>query len=62
MNLTLTERYLAGYHDKNPGVTARSFAARHGRASASAQRFAAPRHNICRSQPARSTWSPATSR
>lgn len=28
MNLTLTERYLAGYHDKHPGVTARSFAAR----------------------------------
>ena len=28
MNLTLTERYLAGYHDENSGVTARSFAAR----------------------------------
>lgn len=28
MNITRTERYLADYHDKNPGVTARSFAAR----------------------------------
>lgn len=28
MRLTLTERYLAGYHDTNPGVTSRSFAAR----------------------------------
>lgn len=27
MRLTLTERYLAGYHDMNPGVTSRSFAA-----------------------------------
>ena len=27
MNLTLTERYLCGYHDTNPGVTSRSFAA-----------------------------------
>lgn len=26
MDLTLTERYLAGYHDTNPGVTSRSFA------------------------------------
>src|SRR5260221_8125773 len=26
MNLTLTERYLAGYHDANPGVTSRAFA------------------------------------
>ena len=28
MNLTLSERYLAGDHDKHPGGTARSFAAR----------------------------------
>ena len=28
MNITRNERYLASYHDKNPGVTARSFAAR----------------------------------
>ncbi|MBC8056959.1 MAG: methyltransferase domain-containing protein [Rhizobiales bacterium] len=27
MNLTLTERYLAGYHDTNPGATSRAFAA-----------------------------------
>ncbi len=26
MPLTLTERYLAGHHDTNPGVTSRSFA------------------------------------
>ena len=27
MNLTTTERYLAGFHDTNLGVTSRSFAA-----------------------------------
>jgi hypothetical protein len=49
MKLTLTERYLAGFHDANPGVTSRAFAQQ--AVSGAGQSFASTYHALLSALP-----------